>query len=286
MRFPRVAWPAVLLAVLVVGCVAKQPTEVSKLTLDIRGSDTMVNLGAALAEAFMADNPHVELVVQGGGSGTGIAALLDRNADICQSSRAMKREEWEEARRRGLDVKEIVVGYDSIAVCVHPGNPVSELTLQQLAAIYRGEIRRWSEVGGRDEPIVVLSRDTASGTHAFFKEAVVQEGGARKGAEFGPDVMMLPSTQSIVDETRQNPRAIGYIGLGYLDHTVKALAIGTEGGFVRPSSQATEGYPLSRPLYFYVVGEPEGALRDYLDFVLGPRGQEIVEKSGFLPASR
>ncbi len=255
--------------------------------LDIRGSDTMVNLGAALAEAYMADNAHAELVVQGGGSGTGLAALLNRNADIAQASRPMRDTEWAEATRLGIAVEEIIIGYDAIVVCVHPDNPVTQLTIAQLGAIYRGEIGNWSEVGGVDESIVLLSRDTTSGTFGVFRDLVVREGGIHPDAEYGPDAMMNPSTQFIVDETRRNSRAIGYIGLGYLDDTLQAIGILVEGSDlpVIPGQPHPAGlaYPLSRPLFFYVSGDSPAGTSDYLDFVLSPAGQQVVSDLFFLP---
>lgn len=255
-------------------------------TLDIRGSDTMVNVGAALAEAYMSENSHAELVVQGGGSGTGIAALLNQNAHIAQSSRAIRPSEMEEGRNKGLEIKEIIIGRDAVVVCVHPDNPLEEISLEDLGRIYRGEVGNWSQLGGQDAQIVVLSRDTSSGTHVFFKEAVVELDGAHSGAEYGDDTMMVPSTSFIADEVARNPNAIGYIGLGYLDERTKALGlVGPEGSVVFPDKPHPDGlsYPLARPLYFYLAGEPEGGLADYIEFVLGPAGQQVVRDLQFLP---
>lgn len=287
----------ILLAVLVTlsagcGSAVESPdapgTELSGL-LDVRGSDTMVNLGAALAEAYMDINAGVDVVVQGGGSGTGIAALLNGNADIAQSSRAMATEEWALAEEKGLQVEEIAIARDAIVVCVHPDNPVQALSLEELGAIYRGEITNWSEVGGRDSEIVVLSRDTTSGTFVFFREAVVRQDGFLPDAEFTTQAMFAPSTQFIVDETAQNVHAVGYIGLGYLDDTVKAVDLLTGESSIPVSSTTAhpEGasYPLARPLFFYVVGELEGLVGDYVDFVLSPAGQQLVRDLHFLSLS-
>lgn len=253
-------------------------------TLDIRGSDTMVNLGAALAEAYMVEHSQAELVVQGGGSGTGIAALLNRNADIAQSSRPIRDSELKEAKSQGLEIKEYVVAGDAVVVAVHPQNPLDEISLEDLSRIYRGEITNWSELGGPDKGIVVLSRDTASGTHVFFLETAVRLGGTQ--GEFGQDVMMVPSTSFIADEVGRNEGAIGYIGLGYLDDRTKALAVvDADGNSTRPDEPHSDGiaYPLARPLFFYLAGEPQGGLAHYMEFVLGPAGQEVVEDLKFLP---
>lgn len=257
-------------------------------TLDIVGSDTMVNLGAALAEAYMSLNEDADLVVQGGGSGTGLAALLNGNANIAQMSRAMKDDEWKQAEDQGIEVTEIIVAHDAVVVAVHPDNPVTALTVEQLGAIYRGEITNWSEVGGTNRDILLLSRDTTSGTHVFFKDMVVREDGKLPTAEYDVNALFLPSTQAIVDELVQNPYAIGYIGIGYHNpDTLQVMAIKLEESPVpiSPLESHPDGltYPLSRPLFFYVAGEMEGLVEAYLDFVLSAEGQAVVLELDFLP---
>lgn len=259
------------------------PSSGGEQLLDIRGSDTMVNLGAALAEAYMDDNPDVDLVVQGGGSGTGIAAVLNHNADIAQASRAMSDEEWEKAEDEDLDLHEITVAYDALAVVVHPDNPVNELTLEDIGAIYRGDIKNWKEVGGDDEEIVLLSRDTTSGTFVFFREAVVRQGDRHPDAEYHDDAMFMPSTQAIVDELAQNRAAIGYIGLGYLSPSVQELSLAVDGESFSPTGDPS-GYPLRRPLYFYIAaGQMDDLIEDYVEFVLSEAGQKVVRELDFLP---
>ena len=255
--------------------------------LDIVGSDTMVNLGAALAEAYMDLHADVDLIVQGGGSGTGLAAMLNENADIAQMSRAMSDDEWDEAESLGIEVTEIEIAFDAIVVAVHPENPVNTLTLEELGAIYRGDITNWSEVGGADAGIVLLSRDTTSGTHVFFREAIVREDGAKPDAEFDANAQFLPSTQAIADETAQNPNAIGYIGLGYYDADrlqVVGFKLDESDTPVSPIEDHPDGlaYPLSRPLYFYVAGEYTGLVKEYVDFVLSADGQAVVREMDFL----
>ncbi|KAF0194325.1 MAG: phosphate transport system substrate-binding protein [Bacillota bacterium] len=269
-----------LMAVAVVGCRAE------KAVIDINGSDTMVNIGAALAENFMKTNKNIEIVVSGGGSGTGIAALINGATNIAQSSRAMKQSEKDQASAKGL-LNEIIVAWDGLAVTVHPSNPVRELTLAQIAKIYRGEITNWQEVGGNDANIVLLSRDTTSGTYIFFKEFVVQENGKLKSAEFSPAAMMMPSTEAIVQESARNVNAIGYVGLGYLKTEIKALGVKVNDDSAASSpSVATvldKTYSLARPLYFYTVGELKGAIKTYVDYVLSDNGQKVVRELDFVP---
>lgn len=248
--------------------------------IDINGSDTMVNMGAALAEEFMKANRNIEVVVSGGGSGTGIAALIDGKADIAQSSRDIRESERTKAQARGT-LHEIIVAWDGLAIAVHPSNPVKELTIAELAAIYKGEITNWNQVGGNNGPIVLLSRDTTSGTHVFFKDFVLDE------AEFAPATMMMPSTEAIVQELAQNANAIGYIGLGYVRPTVAVL--GLKADEASPAVVASidvvlnRTYSLARPLFFYVIGEVKGDLKTFLDFVTSAAGQKIVRDLGFVP---
>lgn len=255
--------------------------------LKIKGSDTMVNLASAWAEAFREVHPDIALAVTGGGSGTGIAALIGGTCDIAQASRRMKDKEKKQAAALGSPVEEIEVALDCVVVCVHPQNPVEELTIAQLAGIFRGDVRRWSEVGGRDGPIHAVSRERNSGTHVYFLERVVREGDERGPGEYAAEVGMLPSSQAVFEEVRQNANAIGYYGLGYLAPGNRALAIAPEAGAeaVAPSTAtAKDGtYPLARPLFFYTSGRPTGAAKTFIDFVLGPKGQAVVAREDFVP---
>lgn len=254
----------------------------AKTVIDINGSDTMVNVGAAFAEEFMKANRNIEVVVSGGGSGTGIAALIDGKADIAQSSRDIRESERTKAQARGT-LHEIIVAWDGLAIAVHPSNPVQELTMAELAAIYKGEVTNWNQVGGNDAAIVLLSRDTTSGTHVFFKDFVLDK------AEFAPATMMMPSTEAIVLELAQNRNAIGYIGLGYVRPAVAVLGIKADEA--SPAVAASvEGvlnrtYSLARPLFFYVIGEIKGDLKAFVDFVVGAGGQKIVRDLGFVPVN-
>ena len=264
------------------------PGASSGQTLENKGSDTMVNLALAWAEAYQNLHPEVRISVTGGGSGTGLAGLIQGTVDLANASRRIKPEEIAEAEANGIEPTEFVVARDAIAVIVHPSNPVQELTLEQISAIYRGEIRNWSEIGGEDRPIVRLSRETNSGTHVYFLEAVLRMGDPEDEALFSPDTLLLPSSEGIVTEVRQNPNAIGYDGLGYVTPEVKVIAVAVDEGepTFLPSSATVSSheYPIARDLYMYTPGAPEGLVATYLEWILGPEGQRLVDDLGFVPA--
>jgi len=252
-----------------------------------KGSDTMVNLALAWAEAYGRRRPEVQVAVTGGGSGTGIAALINGTVDMANASRRIKESERDNAQANGIEPVEQVVAGDAIAIVVHPSNPVDGLTIPQLSAIFSGQITNWREVGGEDRPIVLLSRESNSGTHVFFLEEVVRQGDSENMTLFSPDTLLLPSSEGISAEVRQNPNAIGYDGLGYVTHDQKVVAVApTEGGpLVMPTVETVidGSYPIARGLYIYTNGEPQGAIFEYMDWILGPEGQAIVQDLGFVP---
>lgn len=252
-----------------------------------KGSDTMVNLALAWAEAYTVQRPELSIAVTGGGSGTGIAALINGTVDIANASREMKSEEIAGARAKGIEPVQHTVARDAIAVVIHPDNPVDGMTIPQLAAIFTGEIINWQETGGQDRPIVLLSRESNSGTYVCFLEQVVRQGDKESEALFSPDALLMPSSEGISSEVRQNPNAIGYDGLGYVTPDQKTLAVaGGEGRpYVKPSVETVNNaaYPIARPLYMYTNGQPSGAIRDYLEWIIGPEGQAIVQELGFVP---
>jgi phosphate transport system substrate-binding protein len=256
----------------------------------IIGSNTLTPLSSVWAEEFMAAHSNVSISVSGPGSGAGIAALIDGTTDICQASRTIKQSEIDQAEANGVDPYEIQVASDGLSVVVHPSNPVSELTIAQLSAIYTNQITNWQEVGGNDAPIVALSRDTNSGTHVFFKEHVVQMLGLpteNKTLEYGPEVLFLPSTEEGVSEVAQNPNAIFYPGLGYVTEEVKLVAIkrtASDPGILPSEETVLDGtYPISRPLLYYTDGEPTGVIKDFVDYCLSAEGQEKVSEVGYVP---
>ncbi len=253
-----------------------------------KGSDTLVNIALAWAETYRDVEPDVSVAVTGGGSGTGIAALINGTVDIANASRAMKDKEVEQARANGIEPVEHVVAIDALAIIINLENPVSELTIQQLSDMYTGRITNWKDVGGNDAPIILLSRETNSGTHVYFLEEVVRRGEKENEDIFAPQTLLMPSSVGITNEVRRNPNAIGYDGLGYVDAKhERIISIATSSGsdFIPPSVEtASEGiYPLARNLFMYTAGEPTGALADYLGWILSKDGQEIVAKLGFVP---
>jgi len=259
----------------------------SQKTIEDIGSDTIVNLALAWAEAYQKVNPAVRISVSGGGSGTGLAALINGTTDIANASRKIKDEEKQNAQKNGIEPYEIEIARDAIGVIVNPENPVQQLTLQQISDIYSGKITNWKEVGGEDRPIVLLSRESNSGTHVYFLEQVVRLGNSKDKTLFSPDTLLLPSSEGIMAEVRQNPNAIGYDGLGYITPDVKTLAIASKDGgeYVKPSIETVNNgkYPIARPLFMYTPGEPQGDVKTYLDWIRGPEGQKIVGQLGFVP---
>ena len=252
--------------------------------LTIKGSDTMVHLVSTWAEKFMQVSPGSEVSVTGGGSGTGIAALINGTTDICAASRDIQEKELNIARQNNVDPVEVVVARDAITVVVNPSNPVNELTVEQIGKIFSGEFTRWSEVGGNDDPIIVLSRESSSGTFVFFQEHVLNKADYTRHARF------LPGTSAVVQAIETDKFAIGYVGLGFASEAkdkVKALQVkpNEKGMAVSPSEETVISgeYSIARPLYFYTNGKPTGLLKEFIDFCLSEDGQHIVRETGYVP---
>ena len=252
------------------------------------GSDTLLNLALAWAERYMSDRPEVRISVTGGGSGTGIASLINGTVQIANASREMSAEEFAQARKNGITPVRFTVALDAIAVVANLRNPVSGLTLQQLSDMYTGRLTRWKEVGGPSWPVVLLSRESNSGTYVYFLEQVVRLGNSKSKDLFSPETLLMPSSQGISSEVQQNPNAIGYDGLGYVTSEQKVIAVARTpaGPYVAPSARTVldKSYPIARPLFMYTAGEPAGAVKAYLDWVMGD-GQKIVKEVGFVPLS-
>lgn len=260
---------------------------VEETYIENKGSDTIVNLALAWAEFYQNEHADVRISVTGGGSGTGIASLINNTVDIANASRRIKSEEIENAQDNGVDPIEYVIARDAIAVIVHPDNPVEKLTLEQISAIYSGEINNWSGLGGEDRPIVRLSRETNSGTHVYFLENVLRLGDKENDLLFSMDTLLLPSSEGIIKETSQNINAIGYDGLGYVTDEVKVIGVAVEPGaeYIFPSVDTVNSglYPIARELYMYTNGEPEGKLSEYMEWIFSAEGQQIVADLGFVP---
>jgi len=252
-----------------------------------KGSDTLVNLALAWAETYRKVDPSVSIAVTGGGSGTGIAALINGTVDIANASRKMKDKEVTAAQENGIQPVEITVAIDALAVIVNPENPVSQLTIDQLSDIFTGKVTNWKDVGGNDAEIIILSRETNSGTHVYFLETVVRKGDKKAEDIFAPQTLLMPSSVGITSEIRRNPNAIGYDGLGYVTEHEKMIAIAKTAAdpYIMPSvaSGADGSYPIARGLYMYTAGEPEGVILEYLDWIRGDAGQQIVADLGFVP---
>ncbi len=287
----RTIWVCLLVMGLLTGCQrasgASGGRVTSGATLEDQGSDTLVNLALAWAEAFQQEHPDVRISVTGGGSGAGLAALVNGTTDIANASRPIKPEEVDQAKKKGFTPQEHVVARDAIAVIVNPENPVGQLTLDQIADIYSGKISNWKEIGGEDRPIVRLSRETNSGTHVYFLEHVLRHGRAEDKTLFSTDTLLLPSSEGISAEIRQNPNAIGYDGLGYVTPDLKVIAVAAASGapYVRPSVETVNNktYPIARDLYMYTAGEATGQTLAYLQWILGPEAQALVATLGFVP---
>jgi phosphate transport system substrate-binding protein len=247
----------------------------------IKGSDTVLPLTQKEAEVFMKKNAGSSIMVTGGGSGVGLAALQNGTTDIAQSSRKMKLDEKMKMQDAGKISIETIIAYDALAVIVNPANKISQLTREQLESIYTGKVTNWKEVGGDDMPIVLYSRESSSGTFEFFKEHVLNK------KNFAPTAMLMPATGAIVQSVSQTKGAIGYVGLAYLENTVKALKVSYDKGttFVAPTVEnaMNKSYPITRPLYYYYLNTTEKAIKPFVDFILSAEGQQIVKEIGYVP---
>ena len=277
--------PVFLVMFLVFGCGERvEPNEPAGF-IQVKGSDTLVNAAQKVAEEFMKEYLHIFVAVTGGGSGVGIASLINKTCDVTTASREMKPKEIELAQKRGVFPKEFVVAYDGVAIIANKSNPVDKLTIEDLHKIFTGKATSWKEFGGKDLPIVTLSREVSSGTHIYFKEEVVQLGKKGSSEEFSRETLLLTSSQAIVEEVAANESAIGYLGMGYVSDRTKPLLVAKGGEFYPPdvNNVIKKTYPLSRPLYFYTNGEPQGITKLFIDFALSPKGQQQFTETGFVP---
>lgn len=251
-------------------------------SISVKGSDTVLPLAQAEAEEFMHEYTGKSVSVTGGGSGVGIAALIDGQVDIATASREINENETQNAKKNGIYPIKTTIASDGITVVVNPSNPISKLTFNQLRGIYNGSISNWKDVGGEDKQIAVISRDSSSGTYKDFQTMAMQ------GDNYMPDVLTQSATGGIVREVSQNPNAIGYIGFAYLDKSIKVLSLDKGNGPVSPTPETISNgtYPLSRDLLFYTNGEPSGLIKEFTDFVLSEKGQGIVSEVGYIPLKK
>jgi phosphate transport system substrate-binding protein len=253
------------------------------ISCKIKGSDTVLPLTQKEAEVYMKKYPGSSIMVTGGGSGVGIAALQNGTTDIGMSSRKMKLDEKMKMQDAGKPFTEVIIANDALAVIVNPSNKISQLTREQVESIYTGKVTNWKDVGGDDQPIVVYSRESSSGTFEFFKEHVLNK------KNFTPSALLMPATGAIVQSVSQTKGAIGYVGLAYLESDVKALKISYDKGttFVAPSVEnaMNKTYPISRPLYYYYLNSIEKNVKPFIDFILSTEGQKIVREVGYVPVN-
>jgi phosphate transport system substrate-binding protein len=250
-------------------------------TVTVKGSDTMVILGQRWAEEYMKKHGDTSIQVTGGGSGTGISALINGTTDICQSSRAMKPAEKEKLRERYSTVGiEIPVAKDGLAIYVHANNPMTEISMAQLKAIFSGKVQNWKDIGGPDKRLIVYSRENSSGTYVFFKEHVLE------GADFGVRVQTMPGTASVVNAVSKEVSGIGYGGAAYAKG-IKILKVKKDdkSAAVMPSDKTVQdgSYALSRPLFFYLRNRPSGEVKAFIDWSLSAEGQALATKVGYYP---
>ena len=270
----------ILTFALLLAAVAVTPALAGK-AITMKGSDTMVILGQRWAEKFMNANPGKIVMVTGGGSGTGIAALINGTTDICQSSRAMKQDEKLKLRDRFQTMGiEIPVAKDGLAVYVHQTNDVKELTLAQLCDIYRGTVTNWKQVGGKDATIILYGRENSSGTYSFFKDHVLG------GRDFSARVQTLPGTSAVVNAVSKDPNGIGYGGAAYAKGVRDvAMKLDAKGPAILPTAATVHdnSYALSRELFFYLRKKPDGDTKKFVDWILSPDGQKLAVEVGYFP---
>lgn len=246
----------------------------------LKGSDTLLPLVQKESENYLKKNSGANVTITGGGSGVGISALMDGTADIAMSSRKIKFDEKVKLQEAGKSPIEVIVAYDALAVVVNPTNKVTNLTREQLEGIFTGKIKNWKEVGGEDLKIVAYSRETSSGTYEFFKSDVL------KNKNYMPSILSMPATGAIIQSVSQTKGAIGYVGLAYINKSVKAIHISYDGKtFVEPSFENAKNktYPVVRPLYFYYVKGTESKVKSFTDYILSAEGQTTVKTIGYIP---
>lgn len=272
---------------LISGCKKKEEAEQSVIT--VKGSDTMVNLSQKWAEDYMKKNPGISIQITGGGSGTGVASLLNGTTNIANSSRELKENEIEQASQRGITPKVYEVALDGIALIVHPDNPVNTLTLQQISDIYTGKVNNWKEVGGDNLSITLYGRENSSGTYEFFREHVLGND------DYATNTQVLQGTSALGEAVARDNKGIGYGGVGYFAARTDIKIIGVkennDAGVIFPSSDGIVNYEdiwngrysISRYLYCFTDGNPKPEVQDFLDFIISDEGQELVKQMEYIP---
>lgn len=249
--------------------------------IQAKGSDTILNVTQSIAENYMKENRGARVAVTGGGSGVGISSLINGTTDIAMASRNIKDKEKDMAKSKGIDVREVVLGFDGITIIANLSNPVKDIDDITLGKVFRGEITNWKDLGGEDAPIVVLSRDSSSGTHEFFKEHIIRENNSKKDLEYGEKTLYMPSNEAIKQEVKANKYAIGYIGMGYMDDSVEAIKV--DGVEAVAENVSNKTYPIAREVYWYMDKNSGEDINKLVEYALSTEGQNIVKEEGFVP---
>jgi len=269
----------IIKSLLILFCVFKI-TSANAQKILIKGSDSVLPLGQRVAEQFMKSNKNVNISVVGGGSGVGITALIDGTTQIAMTSRPIKMDEKLRLQNAGRQYKEVKIAFDALSIIVNPGNKVTQLTREQIEGIFTGKIKNWKEVGGDDLKIVAYARETSSGTYEFFKEHLLN----RKN--YAATCLNMPASGAVIQSVSQTKGAIGYVGLAYLDKSVKAIGVSTDKGktYVKPSVATAKNktYPVVRPLFFYYPTKSEAIVKPFIDYVTGKTGQGLVSQIGYI----
>jgi len=272
---------SLLKAAVLLGIVSLAGCSRSDKSLKITGSDTILPLTQKEAAIYMKQFPERSLSVTGGGSGVGIAALIEGSIDIAQASRKIKFDEINKIEAQGKTVEEVIVAYDALAVVVNNDNKVTNLTREQLEGIFTGKIQNWKEVGGNDMKIIPYSRETSSGTYEFFKESVLE------GKNYLSGILSMPATGAVIQSVSQTEGAIGYVGMAYLNESVKPIHISYDSGqtFVEPTLEnaRNKAYPIVRPLFYYYLSGAGDDVAHFIDFVRSDAGQQVVKEVGYIP---
>ncbi|MCB0731723.1 MAG: phosphate ABC transporter substrate-binding protein [Ignavibacteriae bacterium] len=284
-----------LLSALILLSSCKKKEEVEKTVVSVKGSDTMVNLSQKWAEAYMQKNPNASIQVTGGGSGTGIAALLNSTVDLANASRELKQKEYDRAKELGLSPQEFKVALDGIAVIVHPSNKIDALTVAQLRDIFTGAVTNWKQVGGSDIPIVLYGRENSSGTYEFFKEHVLGKDEQGNTRDFANSTQVLQGTAALGEAVARDDEGIGYGGVGYFAARTDVKILQVKADDASPAiAPAADGkvnyeaiwsgdYSISRYLYCYTNGTPDEKIQDFMNFILSKEGQDLVKQMEYIP---
>jgi phosphate transport system substrate-binding protein len=290
----RLLFTVLVFSLIVAGCKKQAGTE--KTVISVKGSDTMVNLSQKWAEEYKKKNPGVSLQVTGGGSGTGVAAIINGTTDIANASRELKPDETETAKSKNLNLKQFEVALDGIALIVNPGNKVDSLTIEQISEIFTGKITNWKQVGGADMPITLYGRENSSGTYEFFKEHVLGKDVSGHYKDYATSTQVLQGTAALGEAVARDSKGIGYGGVGYfaLRNDVKILHVKkdknspaispSENGKVNYAAIWDGSYSISRYLYCFVnEKKANGEIQKFLDFMISPEGQKLVEAMEYIP---